>query len=265
MIPILLSSITLLLILGSIKLCLTLLSCHTASRILSISHGHSVRLRHCGPEDTTPSLDFNKARSSLEATTQFYDSAAQNYEETIRGQGWQGPELCVAALCKAMEDRPFPQHTLHILDLGSGCGLVGLELSAKLGGKFQLEMTAFDISEKMLEKAKDRKIYTHFQSGNIMDPKVAISTAPFHVVICVGVTSYLEPHQTLSKVVDILIPGGLLVTTYKATVAPEWLAMNKRLVTEGKVEIVEHSTGNPYLPGNTSSDNECDIVVLQKS
>lgn len=83
-----------------------------------------------------------------------YNETAQNYEQLYLRAGWHDPLKC-AELAKDVT----PQESIEsskVLDMGCGTGLVGFYLNER-GFK---DITGVDASSGMLEKAREKAVYT---------------------------------------------------------------------------------------------------------
>ncbi|MHB0999247.1 MAG: class I SAM-dependent methyltransferase [Armatimonadota bacterium] len=133
-----------------------------------------------------------------------------------------------------------------ILDAGGGTGIWSIEL-AKMGYR----VTLIDISERMLEKAKERasslglKHLVEIRNSNILDmPEFEDSS--FAMIICQGdPLSYCGNHrQAMKEMVRVLSPkGSLIASVDNRTSALAWLK-------EADIDAIERflSTGDVLIP-----------------
>lgn len=108
-------------------------------------------------------------------------------------------------------DHTFP--ALNILDAGCGTGPFSLEL-AKIGHF----VTLCDISEKMLEKAKE-KIIAHDLIEKVQVCHIPILDLPkdttFDLVLCHAVIDWVDdPHSLISQLIGLLKERGVLSLTF---------------------------------------------------
>ena len=75
-----------------------------------------------------------------------------------------------------------------ILDIGCGDGLVADSLKER---GFS-DMVGLDISEKMVQLARAKNVYTEVLQADLMRP-IPLPCSSYDVLTCVGVTTYLEP------------------------------------------------------------------------
>lgn len=179
-------------------------------------------------------------RHSVEETKAIYADWAETYDGDVTGWGYATPSRIAMALrqCGANPDKP-------ILDFGCGTGLSGLALRA--AGFTQIDGT--DISPEMLEKARERGIYTHLwegEPGNMGHVK----RGQYPLIVATGVISLgAAPPETLDLLIDVLPSGGLLAFSFnEATLADR--AYTDRLdiaVLAPDIEMVFEQEG-PHLP-----------------
>ncbi|XP_053393607.1 uncharacterized protein LOC123563018 [Mercenaria mercenaria] len=99
-----------------------------------------------------------KGGLSRHEITKYYDKWAETgeYNKHLSPDRYTGPECAARALAKNIPAKD--RSTARILDVAAGTGLLGAELY-KLGFR---NMDALDPSEGMLNKARERQIYTNF-------------------------------------------------------------------------------------------------------
>lgn len=138
-----------------------------------------------------------------------YNQYAQEFDEHVKnelcGTGENTPVVVTAKLFA--ETVPYKE-SMKILDVGAGTGEQGEQL-AKHGYK-NVELTAFDPSEGMLNVAKKRDIYSDFIQGSL--PDSGIVSDSFDAIICVGTfTPGHAPAESLRELVRITKKGGYIV------------------------------------------------------
>ena len=90
-------------------------------------------------------------------------------------------ESFAAAVKQVLKDKPKDQ--IKIIDVAAGTGLVGVELQ-KLG---YANLHALDISQKMLNEAKKKKVYKKFICAALNDKRIPeIETGEFDALVCGG-------------------------------------------------------------------------------
>jgi hypothetical protein len=80
----------------------------------------------------------------------------------------------------------------------------------------------------------------------------------FSCLLCIGTTTYLDPHKATAEWLRLLKPGGLAVFTHKTAVWKKWEPVQGSLVAQGAWAEVSVSDELPYLPGfdDNARDNE---------
>ena len=93
----------------------------------------------------------------------------------------------------------------ELLDYGCGPGLL-----AKKFAEMNFEVTEIDISEKMIEKAKQNFGNTiEFRQASVEN--IDFKTESFSVIVLAEVIQYMNHEETLNKFIPLLRPGGQLI------------------------------------------------------
>jgi len=132
---------------------------------------------------------------------EMYDKWGSEYPATMKRWGYQTPEH-IAQLAK--------EHSLmgtggRVLDLAAGDGLSGVALAS---AGFDGEITAVDLSPKLIELARARNVYTETLVADLNNLPLPFPSAAFRTVVCVGSLTYFAP---ASGVVEEMVR---LVRTY---------------------------------------------------
>lgn len=139
--------------------------------------------------------ETDRARARFDAWAADYDRDVENL------LGWRGPQAMVDFVVK------YISPDAEILDAGSGTGLMG----ALLRDKGFHNLVGTDISEKMLEIARDKDVYTQdFQAD--LTSRLPVADQMFDCVVAAGVSGYMID-VTLKEFVRILRPGGHIIYT----------------------------------------------------
>lgn len=93
-------------------------------------------------------------RSDGNYISQIFDEFAEDFDEVLKALDYQAPKLIAQELKRILANKKFSK--LSILDAGCGTGLCGgfLKKCARFHGLYGV-----DISEKMLKKAMQKKVY----------------------------------------------------------------------------------------------------------
>ena len=168
-----------------------------------------------------------------------YDEWAKDYETDLdEAFGWTAPEVATELLAKHVDKRA------KILDAGVGTGLVGNRLQAAGYG----ELHGIDLSQGMLEEARDKGIYRTLRQMTLGEP-LDFPGGTFDAVISVGVfTTGHAPAHAFDELIRITKGGGHIVFSLK-TDSHEQEGFGqylKQLVSSGKWQLIERSP--PYRP-----------------
>lgn len=154
-----------------------------------------------------------------------YDSWADNYDADTAAGGYRLPFLVAAFVT-----RYLPATDAAILDAGAGTGLAGDGLSV-LGYS---NITAIDLSQKMLKRAEALKVYTRLERMTLGE-KLAFDSDLFDGVISTGVfTEGHAPPSSFDELVRITKPGGYVIFTVRDDVYLEKGFKEKQASLEAK-------------------------------
>jgi predicted TPR repeat methyltransferase len=151
----------------------------------------------------------NPARPPDEYVRDIFDSYAGDFDKhLVEELGYGVPrELACAVL-----ELPGPVRPWDVLDLGCGTGLVGMEIAAHASS-----LVGVDLSERMLERARDRKIYTSLHCTDLTTALGSTGTASFDLVAAADVFVYVGALDTVIPAVRrVLRPGGLFAFSTEA-------------------------------------------------
>lgn len=144
---------------------------------------------------------------STEELKNKYDSWANNYDADVKDDWSFMPEKIALTLSKLL-----PKKDAEILDAGAGTGLVGEEL-AKQGFT---NLTAVDLSEKMLAIAKEKQVYKNLRQGNLEDAFLS-NSVKFDVIIAAGVFAYAHAGvEVLNNLFSFLKEEGIFLLTIRS-------------------------------------------------
>ena len=141
-----------------------------------------------------------------------YDQWAADYEADVEGDfGWISPQRTSETFA-----RHVPQEAT-ILDAGAGTGLVG----QCLYGLGYRNLTAMDLSQGMLEIARNKNVYQAFDQM-AMGQRLDYSDDQFDATVVVGV--FTEGHakaSSMDELVRVTKSGGHIVFSLKTDVYSE--------------------------------------------
>ncbi|NEQ39667.1 MAG: class I SAM-dependent methyltransferase [Okeania sp. SIO3I5] len=188
--------------------------------------------------------------------TKNYDIWADEYEQDLIGDSdYLSPEKVADFVLK------YVSKSCKILDAGSGTGLAGKVLY----DYDYTNLVAIDISEGMLNKARQKNIYTELYK-QVLGETLDFPTNFFDAVICVGVFTYNHaPSSAFDELIRITKPEGYIIFTLR----PDFYEINQYFQT--KMTALESSSqwqflerGEKYYSHpNTNSDTILEVWTYQ--
>lgn len=153
--------------------------------------------------DTPPAGGLSKAYtiSSPEEAKPFYDDWAGAYEAEVAANGYVTPKRCAEALARCATDPTQP-----IMDLACGTGLSGLALKA---AGFSV-IDGFDLSEGMLEEARQKKLYRALSTADLSKPLKMPAGAYANAAAIGCVSPEYMPPTVIDEILKKLPSGGCL-------------------------------------------------------
>ncbi len=143
---------------------------------------------------------------------QLFDASAATFDqELVSKLGYAIPREMVAAL-RVLEGAP--QVPWDVLDLGCGTGLVGMQIAP-----YSRCLTGIDLAPNMIERARDRKLYTQLHCADLMAALAQEKERQRHydVVTAADVFIYVGKLDALIPAIrQVLRPGGLFVFSAEA-------------------------------------------------
>ncbi|KAL9984572.1 hypothetical protein ACROYT_G006882 [Oculina patagonica] len=162
-------------------------------------------------------IDISWWNTSEEILKEGYKIWSKTYDEWANGSeqdpspGYVGHLRCADAFNAAVSEvyGDTDKKNLKLLDLGCGTGLVGKILKEKYGFD---NLVGLDVSENLLEKAKEKGIYKKFICLYVTNERVAeIENAEFDGLLA---SSVITPGQIKPPVFDEILrwikPGGII-------------------------------------------------------
>ncbi|NEO80256.1 beta-eliminating lyase-related protein [Moorena sp. SIO4G3] len=157
--------------------------------------------------ETRPWLSRICDSQSTEELKTNYDSWANTYDVDVREDWSFMPANIARTLSKLL-----PNKDATILDAGAGTGLVGQAL-AQQG---YTNLTAADLSEKMLAIAKERQVYKALHQCNLEDSQIFSNLANFDAIIAAGVFAYAHAGvKVLNNLFCFLKEEGIFLLTIR--------------------------------------------------
>lgn len=145
-------------------------------------------------------------RASAEYVEELFDAFAESFDSVLEGLAYRAP-LQVAKAVKNLD----LNEDAAVLDLGCGTGLCGAGL--KNENISFASLTGVDLSEKMLEKARSRGIYTYLEQSDLL-AFLPQHPAAFDLVVSADVFTYLgDLSDLLAGMAGAVKHGGYAVFT----------------------------------------------------
>lgn len=176
------------------------------------------------------SQDFLEARpwlsgicdtQSTEELKNKYDGWAKTYDTDVR-KDWSFMPGNIARTLSQL----LPHKETAILDAGAGTGLVG-EALAQQG---YTNITAVDLSEKMLAIAKEKEVYKEVHQCDLEDSNIFDDSVKFDAIIAAGVFAYAHAGiEVLINLFSFVKEGGIFALTIREDYRLEMQAALDRL------------------------------------
>lgn len=196
---------------------------------------------------------LTKLSTDSQETAAYYDTWAENYDQTLAHWHYQSPTI-VATMLK----QEIPPEG-HVLDAGCGTGLSGKALRA---AGFQ-RITGIDISQASLDVAAQAGVYERLLQVNMQQAPLPLETDAFAAVQCVGVLTYVpDTAAIMREFCRVVQPGGLVAFTQREDLFNERdvAGVMQTLAAEGVWTPVSVSEPQAYLPGNADFADKVKVI-----
>jgi predicted TPR repeat methyltransferase len=145
--------------------------------------------------------DTAPERAGDQYVAELFDKFAGSFESTLLGLGYREPELLAAQISKALGSDTRPR---RILDAGCGTGL-----AAPLLKPLASRLVGVDLSAKMLDKARERKLYDELITGELC-AFMASRPGAFDLIILADTLVYFGALDEAFRTAHAaLAPGGI--------------------------------------------------------
>ena len=187
--------------------------------------------------------DFVQQAYHLESTDEmvdFYRKWAADYDRQMLDQrGYTAPSSIAKILSEQLSDT-----RASVLDIGCGTGLT-CRLLAESGFS---QLDGIDLSQEMIEVARERGIYRNLLQGDVNQP-LQLETASYDGVVSSG--TFTHGHVgpgPLDEIFRVLKPGGVLACTVHQDL---WQSMGfedrfAALVDQGIASLISLELGSYY-------------------
>lgn len=186
-----------------------------------------------------------------------YDNWAESYEDYVNSINYLGPVNLVKELNDFISDLSIRK--LKILDFGCGTGLVGLQLNKILSGRYFFDIDGIDISQKMIEKSREKNVYRQIWNLNLNN-EVLPQQYQYDIIVSSGV--FLEGHVgfgMIDKLLNSLKPFGHIFFTVRETFKNKNLNQYIQFVSQNPRLEILYDLNIEYLP-----DVNCRLVIAKK-
>ena len=196
---------------------------------------------------------LTKLSTDSQETATYYDTWAENYDQTLAQWDYQSP-MIVATMLK----QEVPPDG-HVLDAGCGTGLSGKALYA---AGFR-RLTGIDISQASLDVAAQAGVYERLIQVNMQQVPLPLATDAYAAVQCVGVLTYVpDTAAILREFCRVVQPGGLVAFTQREDLFNERdvAGVMQTLADAGIWTPVSVSEPQVYLPGNADYADNIKVI-----
>jgi predicted TPR repeat methyltransferase len=179
------------------------------------------------------------AKSSQE-NAEVYDSWAEDYERRVLSWGYATPAVVSWFFGRYVQ----PSDGAAVLDAGAGTGIMGDVLSP-LGYH---DLTAIDISERMLDFARSKGLYKDLRQMEL-GSELDLPTEAFSAVVSTGVfTAGHAPPESFDELIRVTKSGGHIIFSVRTDVYEDsgFKEKQEALEREGRWQLVEVS--KPFSP-----------------
>ncbi len=192
------------------------------------------------------------ARAPDAYVTGMFDSFARSFDAKLADLSYQAPALVAAEVARLVG---VPAKALRVLDVGCGTGLCGPLLAP-----FAQALTGVDLSEGMLRKAVERRLYDQLIQGELV-AYLASQPAAYDLVISADTLCYfgdLTPFAVAA--LGAVRDGGSLVFTVEAHGAAAAPEQAMAPAAQGGATHAQHTTEG----GSAARDADLPDYVLRR-
>ncbi len=211
-------------------------------------------------DNNKPDLDSAYALQTPEDSVRFYDSWAKSYDDDFAAtHGYQTPMVMGDFFRRVSRPSDVP-----ILDVGCGTGLV----AEALPHHTHTQMHGLDISPKMLETAKEKKVYSKLIEGNVLET-LPMEDETYGAILSAGTftTGHVGP-EGLDELLRVAKPMALFVISIH-TDHYEKAGFSQRfsdLVSDGTITTPHEEIFRYYTKAQNdhAADQGC-LVIFRKN
>ncbi|KWT92959.1 MULTISPECIES: tetratricopeptide repeat protein [unclassified Variovorax] len=138
-----------------------------------------------------------------------FNAFASTFDATLAKLGYRGPAQVAEAVAQHLGE---PRGALDVLDAGCGTGLCG-----PLIAPYARHLAGIDLSQPMLDKARQREVYDTLTKAELTAFLEAAEPASCDLIVAADVLIYFGALGSLTRAAaKVLRPGGWLVFTVEA-------------------------------------------------
>ena len=202
--------------------------------------------------DSRPEVLLRRAydvKSPEEAIDLYRDWAGSYDQQLERGLRYVAP-VVIAQMLSVAE----PDHTVRVLDVGCGTGLVGVSLS-KLGF---VHLDGIDFSSQMLNEARKKGVYRKLIQADLNE---SLKLAPSTYGAAISCGTFTHGHvdaNALDRIAPLLKPGAIFACTIHQAVWEEagFARTLERLGSDG-VFVIEEIYDRAFFKGSGPDGRFC--------
>ena len=188
-------------------------------------------------------------KSPEEAIDLYRDWACSYDQQLERGLRYVAPGVIAQMLSVAERD-----HTVRVLDVGCGTGLVGVSLS-KLGF---VQLDGLDFSSQMLNEALRKGVYRELIQADLNE-SLDLSPSTYGAAISCG--TFTHGHvdaSALIRIAPLLKPGAIFACTiHKAVWEAAGFARTLERLGSDNVFVIEEIFERAYFEGSEPEGRFC--------
>jgi len=173
-----------------------------------------------------------------------FEEWAPVYDETIAREVEQYGSIKYVELLKKLILWAELEEGMQVLDVGSGTGLLTIELARWIGDWGQV--IGVDITEAMLQRGRENiekaGLGDRIQLYNVSAMQLPFENARFDRVVSCIAMHHMEVPKALAEMVRVLKPGGMLVIADMGA-SPAWRAPIGRIVVPVLMFLYQLSRG----------------------
>ena len=188
---------------------------------------------------------------------EIYNQWADTYDDYVNNLNYLGPKNVSVIFQNYVLSSNHSN--LKILDFGCGTGLLGFEIHQKLSGFLSFTLDGIDISERMIQKCRERNIYNQIYEINLLQDELPKNII-YDYIVSSGV--FLEGHVSL-RVINTLLNNlklnGIIFFTIRESFKNEKINEYQEFILQNsRIEILSE-TNIDYLPEVTSK-----LLIVKK-